>query len=124
MQIKKVSKYIPVSTPSRSHEGSTVRQMLISIPRLEWLDKDIDASTHYRKYKDISEVKPKTPNEAKNTPSWSARLKGVPLSPMEQKIYDLSQSMKIREVGSQLGIAPSTVRGTIARARAKLGIEL
>lgn len=121
MQIEKVSKYKPISTPSRSHEGTTVRQMLISIPKLKWLDDYADKSTYYRAYKTVEEVKPKAPVDIQRSPSWCARLLGEPLSPQEKRVDDLRQSMQPTAIGRVLGLKASTVRGMLARIRAKKG---
>ena len=121
MHIERVSKYKPISTPSRSHEGSTVRQMLISIPKLKWLDDDRENCRYYNEYKPIEEAKPKTPNDINRSPSWCARLKGQPLSPQEERVYQLRSSMQPTAIGRTLGLKVSTVRGMMARIRAKKG---
>lgn len=119
MHIEKVSKYVPVSTPSRSHEGSTVRQMLISIPRLKWLDDGIDDCRYYKFYKPEppKTIIPHIPSG--KTPSWAVRLKGQPLSTQEQQVADVMDTMKIAEISRSMRIAQTTVRGIISRIRAK-----
>ena len=43
MKIQKISKYVPISTASRSSSGeSTIRHMLVSLPRIKWLEKNPD----------------------------------------------------------------------------------
>ena len=121
MQIEKVSKYKPISTPSRSHEGATIRQMLISIPRLKWLDQDRDNCQYYRQYKSPDDVIKKIPIDIRRSPTWCAELKGQPLSPQEKKVDELRTSMQPTAIGRALGLKVSTVRGMLARIRAKKG---
>jgi hypothetical protein len=121
MQIEKVSKYKPISTPSRSHEGATIRQMLISIPRLKWLEKDVDSCKYYRQYKNPDNVIKKLPVDIRKSPTWCATLNGQPLSPQEKKVDDLRNSMQPTAIGRALGLKVSTVRGMLARIRAKKG---
>lgn len=121
MQIEKVSKYIPVSTPSRSSEQTTMRQMMVSLPRVKWLERDIDNCEYYKKYRKPEEVKPSIAADLKRSPTWCARLKGEPLTPQEQKVADLRVNHHPTAIGRKLGLAPSTVRGMLARIRAKNG---
>lgn len=121
MQIEKVSKYKPISTPSRSHEGATIRQMLISIPRVKWLETDIESCSHYKKYKSPENIAPKLPIDIRRSPTWCATLKGQPLSPQEIKVDELRSSMQPTAIGRALGLKTSTVRGMLARIRAKKG---
>lgn len=121
MHIEKVSRYKPVSTPSRSHEGVTIRQMLISLPRVKWLEKDINDSRYYKQYKNPNEVAPKLPIDIRRSPTWCATLKGQPLSPQEKKVDELRVGMQPTAIGRALGLKTSTVRGMIARVRAKKG---
>ena len=39
MKIKKISKYVSISIPSRGSEQPT-RRMLLSLPRIHWLERD------------------------------------------------------------------------------------
>ena len=121
MHIEKVSRYVPITTPTRSHDGSTVRQMLISIPKLKFLDDAIEDCVYYKKYKKPEEAVQFKPKDMERSASWCARLKGVPLSPQEAKVDALRAGMQPTEISKTLGIASSTVRGMIARIRAKKG---
>ena len=121
MQIEKVSKYKPISTPSRSHEGQTIRQMLISIPRVKWLETDIESSSYYKKYKSPEDIEKKLPIDIRRSPTWCATLKGQPLSPQEIKVDELRVGMQPTAIGRALGLKTSTVRGMLARIRAKKG---
>lgn len=121
MQIEKVVKYIPISTPSRSSDQTTVRQMMISLPRVKWLEVDINSCEHYRYYKKPEDVKPAIAKDLQRSPTWSARLKGEPLTQQEEKVDALRQTMTPTNIGRSLNIKPSTVRGMIARIRAKKG---
>lgn len=122
MHIEKVSRYVPVSTPSRSHEGSTVRQMLVSIPRLKWLDDGIDECRYYKHYKPETEETTGTSLPSEKKPSWSARLKGQPLTAQEQRVADVMDKMRIIDISRNMQIAQTTVRGMMARIRAKRAV--
>lgn len=123
MQIEKVSKYIPVSTPSRSTEQTTIRQMMISIPRIKWLESDIESCDYYRKYRKPEDIKPSIAADLKRSPTWCARLKDQPLTPQERRVDALRKEHHPTAIGRRLGIAPSTVRGMLARIKAKKGEE-
>lgn len=119
MHIEKVSRYVPVSTPSRSYEGSTVRQMLVSIPRLKWLDDGIDECRYYKHYKPEPAETASPSRPSGKAPSWSARLKGQPLTAQEQRVADVMDKMRIIDISRNMQIAQTTVRGMMARIRAK-----
>lgn len=121
MQIEKVSRYIPVSTPSRSSEQTTIRQMMVSLPRVKWLENDLDSCEYYKKYRKPEEVRPSIAADLKRSEAWCDRLRGEPLTPTEQKVANLRVNHHPTAIGRKLGIATSTVRGMLARIRAKLG---
>lgn len=51
MKIMKISKYVIVQTPSRSSsETGTVRRMLLSLPRIKWLEREFDPTLHTSSY--------------------------------------------------------------------------
>jgi len=51
MKILKISKYVLVKTPSRSSsETEAVRHMLLSLPRIKWLEREFDPTLHTSSY--------------------------------------------------------------------------
>jgi hypothetical protein len=52
MKIHKISKYVPISTPSRGSSSETgVRHMLISLARVRWLEREPDPKSFTSRYK-------------------------------------------------------------------------
>lgn len=117
MCIEKVSKYVSSAMGTRSTEGITVRQMLLSIPKVKWLD---GADTeYYHKYKPINEVDlkiSKTNNHAANFD----QIRGQPLTEKEKMAVDLMKTgMKQKHAADVMGMHRSTFRDMLLRIRAK-----
>jgi hypothetical protein len=117
--IEKVSRYIPCNTPSRSHEGLTVRHMLMSIPRVKWLEQDLESCQYYRNYKKYEEVR--SPVEPRSVAARVERLLGQELTDREKKIDEMRHTMSSRMIATALNMHSSTVRDDIAKIRAKKG---
>lgn len=123
MQIEKVSKYVFANTPSRSSEGSTARKILISIPRLRWLENgNTDFYGSFSKMNDTPG--PRIRSNTHDTEAWAQRLAGQPLTEREQKAYDLMKT-GIRQIQAAdiMGIPRSTFRDILIKIKAKKLVE-
>jgi DNA-binding CsgD family transcriptional regulator len=114
VQIEKVSRYISVQTPSRSMSGANgVRRMLLSLPRVKWLELDPD----YKPFGGIDD-------EIEPPPKPSSPKPGSPLSGRELEIWNLRMmNMSFADIAAHFGVTRDTVRGMYARARKKRDTE-
>jgi hypothetical protein len=119
MNIEKVSKFVSQTTPSRSGEGSFSRQILLSIPRLRWLETDIDSCTYYSQYTPDGLKTHKEEKKIREKSFWAKTLAGKPLSPQETKIKKMLETMTIEKVASTLKVSHITIKSCIASIKAK-----
>ena len=125
MQIEKVTKYVNLASPSRSSSSTvTVRTVAMSLPRVRWLERDPD-------FKPSVEPEQVTIiNGSIAGKSMVRRVKnlekGMPLTNSEQRAYELGvvQKLSQRKACVHMGIAHSTYRQHLLKAKFKLGIEI
>lgn len=120
MKIEKVCRYVPVVTGLKSEgvsAGSTVRHMLLSIPRLRWLDA-AESTDFYHKYKSPDG------NIFIENPSYSAQwvneVKHLPITERELLVERLvNDGMTHKQVAKHLGIERGSVPNLLNRVRVK-----
>ena len=119
-RIEKVSRYVPAITPSRGNtgeeNGSTVRHMLLSIPRIKWLEGG--ETEHYHKYRTLTD-EPVIVNPS-YTDKWCELIKTDPLTERELEIERLiNDGNSHNAIAEKLHIAKGTIANIITRVRVK-----
>lgn len=121
MNIAKVSRYIPVITGTsggREGTGGTVRSMLVSIPRVEFLEKDRDNTEFYHKYTSVEEIPIKA--NTSYSQEWLERTRTQPMSEREKIIEQLlNAGHTYKQIGSVLGLSKGAIPAYVHRIRAK-----
>ena len=114
MHIQKISRYVPVAAPTNStSESISSRKMLMSLPRVKWLERDPDYKPNGFFEEDLPPPPPPSPNVPKA---------GMPLSDREDEIYKLRMGGEsFTDIARRFGISSDTVRGMFSRARRKRG---
>lgn len=121
MKIEKVSKYVPVVTGTsgnRDGSGGTVRSMLVSIPRVEFLEKDRESTEFYHQYTTMQDI-PVTPNSTFSQ-EWVEKIRVLPMTKRELIIEQmLNDGNTYKQIGTVLGLAKGTIPAYVHRIRAK-----
>lgn len=107
MQIEKISRVINVSVNGSSayDNGLTHRRVLLSLPRVRWLERDEEY------------VPPQEPVEPGDLiPSYARKN----IQPREQEAFDMrKRGMKMVEIADAMGITVKAARGYVLVARRK-----
>lgn len=119
LQIEKVSRYVPVVTGLKSQgvtAGSTMRQMLLSIPRVKFLEGG--DNDYYHKFKSLDD----DPNI--ESPSYSAgwvnAVKTLPITDRELIVERMvNDGATQQQVADHLGIQRGSVANLVNRLRVK-----
>ena len=119
MKIEKVCRYVPVLTGLKSRgvtAGSTMRHMLISIPRVRWLENtDTD---FYHKYKSPDED-PFIANPS-YSPQWVETVKREPMTDRELLVERmLNDGSTQQQIADRLKIERGSVANIANRVRVK-----
>jgi hypothetical protein len=119
-RIEKVSRYIPAVMPSRGgsgeENGSTVRHMLLSIPRIKFLEGG--ETEYYHKYS-VLEHEPVIVNPSYSD-KWCELIKADPLTERELEVEKLiNDGNSHNAVALKLHIAKGTIANLITRVRVK-----
>jgi uncharacterized protein YerC len=121
MKIAKVSRYVPVITGTsggREGSGGTTRSMLISLPLLNFLEKDRDNTEYYHRYKPMDDI-PTTHNTTYSQ-AWIDRVKVEPMTEREVQIEKmLNDGMSYREIAEKIGLSKGAIPGYVHKIRAK-----
>lgn len=118
MKIEKVSRYVPIAVGTKSNvlSGGTTRHMLLSIPRLKWLEGG--ETDHYHKYKP-ADSDPFIENPCYSA-DWINQIKAQPLTEREMLVEKLTNDgMTQKNVAKFVGIERGSVANLINRARVK-----
>jgi DNA-binding CsgD family transcriptional regulator len=119
MKIEKVSRYVPVVTGLKSEgvaAGSTQRHMLLSIPRLKWLEGE--GTDFYHKYKSPEAV-PLIENPS-HSAHWVKEVQTLPITDRELLVEKLVNDGKTRkQVAEAVGVEPGSVANILNRVRVK-----
>lgn len=121
MKIDKVSTYIPVSSGTsggRSSSNTTTRQMLLSLPRVRWLERPGPPTDYYHLYK-TPDTDPKFSNHSYSD-EWCERIKSEPMTDREQIVqHMLHNGATYRQIAEKLGIQPGSIPTYVTRVRIK-----
>lgn len=107
MKIEKVSTYIVASTPSRSSgEQSTMRKILLSLPRVRWLERDNPQS--------VGDIKR----------SEESDKKYIILNSKERDVLKLHEEGNSEiQIANKRAMSLTAVKRTILRAKKKLALR-
>ena len=118
-RIEKVSRYIPVNMPrngSAEDNGSSARHMLLSIPRIKFLEGG--TTDHYHKFS-VLEHEPVIVNPSYSD-KWCELIKSDPLTERELEVEKLiNDGNSHNAVALKLHIAKGTIANLITRVRVK-----
>lgn len=119
LRIEKVSRYVPVVTGLKSQgvtAGSTMRQMLLSIPRVRFLEGgDTD---YYHKFKSLDDD-PFIENPS-YSPQWVNAVKSLPITDRELIVERMiNDGATQQQVADHLGILRGSVANLVNRLRVK-----
>lgn len=117
--IEKVCRYVPVVTGLKSAgvaAGSTVRHMLISIPRLKFLETG--ETDYYHKYRPPSEDPVVT--DTAYSRNWCDTVKVEPLTPREKEALNLkNDGYTYDAIANRLNVSRSSAVKILTKARVK-----
>lgn len=120
MKIEKVCRYVPVVTGLKSEgvtAGSTIRHMLLSIPRLRWLE-DAESTDFYHKYKS-PDADPFIENPSYSA-QWVKDVRTLPITERELEVERLiNDGFPHKEVAKRLGLERGSIPNIINRVRVK-----
>lgn len=116
MRIEKISRIVPIATGTsgrRTTTNSTVRNMLLSIPRVRFLEGG--ETEYYHKF--TAQVDDEIPT----MPYGEARVK--PLTEREKDVVRLKNTgMTILAIAKHFHVRPSTISKSLSIARAKIDV--
>lgn len=120
---EKQSKYISIRSGVSSSQGDA-RRVLLSLPRVKWLDRQPD----YMPWPPLEEPKPKPKIVTGFRPApytLKPHLRNDKLSLMQQHAWDLHLSGKTNvQIGVEMNKSTNAVGKLLGQAREKLGIIL
>jgi DNA-binding CsgD family transcriptional regulator len=119
LRIEKVSRYVPVVTGLKSQgvqAGSTMRQMLLSIPRVKFLEGG--DNDFYHKFKRLDDD-PFIENPS-YSPHWVNSVKILPITDRELLVERMiNDGATQQQVADKLGILRGSVANLVNRLRVK-----
>lgn len=119
LRIEKVSRYVPVVQGLKSQgvqAGSTMRQMLLSIPRVRFLEGG--ENEYYDKFK-TPDADPEIENPS-YTRQWCNAIKTLPITERELLVERMINDGKTQQqVADRLGIMRGSVANLVNRVRVK-----
>lgn len=123
MKIEKVCRYVPVVTGLKSEgmtAGSTVRHMLLSLPRLRWLEGG--ETDFYHKYKS-PDSDPFIENPS-YTAQWVNEVKHLPITQREILVERLvNDGMTHKDVAKRIGVERGSIANLLNRVRVKRAFQ-
>lgn len=132
MNIEKMSKYIEPFCDNRSGGASTYtrRRILISLPRVKWLERQPDyvpwPPLVEPQPEPVEAVKPKAPQQQKGR--YAVCRSSAPndeLSTQQRQIWALHLGgLTVAQIATKVGKTPNATSKALAQARLKLGIGL
>lgn len=114
MKIEKISKYIPIASSSRSSaDTATIRHMLVSLPRVRWLEREDISDLNIRNYSmEGSAV------ELSNMGSY------ITLTGRERELSNLSkEGMSLQMIAQRKNMNSSNVARILDSAQKKLAMR-
>lgn len=123
LRIEKVSRYVPVVQGLKSQgvqAGSTMRQMLLSIPRVRFLEGG--ENEYYDKFK-TPDDDPEIENPS-YTRQWCNAIKTLPITERELLVERMINDGKTQQqVADRLGIMRGSVANLVNRVRVKRAFQ-
>jgi DNA-binding NarL/FixJ family response regulator len=124
MKIEKVCRYVPVVTGLKSEgttAGSTIRHMLLSIPRLRWLD-DANDTEFYHKYKSPA-ADPFIENPSYSA-QWVKEVRELPITERELAVEKLvNDGLTQKQVAERVGVERGSIANILNRVRVKRAFQ-
>lgn len=114
MKIEKISKYIPIASSSRSSaDTATIRHMLVSLPRVRWLEREDISDLNIRNYSmEGSAV------ELSNMGSY------ITLTGRERELSNMSkEGMSLQMIAQRKNMNSSNVARILDSAQKKLAMR-
>lgn len=123
MNIEKVSKYINVRSGISCGPGDG-RRVLLSLPRVQWLERQPD----YAPWPPLENPKPEPEPEQEYQPArytFRPQLRSNELSTRQRQAWALHLGgMSNGQIAEKMGTTPNAAGKLLAQAREKLGIGL
>jgi DNA-binding CsgD family transcriptional regulator len=124
MKIEKVCRYVPVVTGLKSEgvtAGSTIRHMLLSIPRLRWLE-DAESTDFYHKYKS-PDADPFIENPSYSA-QWVKEVRELPITDRELAVEKLvNDGLTQKQVAERVGVERGSIANILNRVRVKRAFQ-
>lgn len=118
-RFEKVSRYVPVVTGLKSQgatAGSTMRQVLLSIPRVKFLEGG--ENDYYDKFKSL-DSDPFIENPS-YSPQWVNAVKSLPITDRELLVERMiNDGATQQQVADRIGILRGSVANLVNRLRVK-----
>ena len=123
MKIEKVCRYVPVVTGLKSEgvtAGSTIRHMLLSIPKLKWLEGG--ETDFYHKYKS-PDADPFIENPSYSA-QWVKEVRALPITDRELVVEKLvNDGMTQKQVAERVGVERGSIANILNRVRVKRAFQ-
>ncbi len=119
--MQRVSKYIHVRSGISCGPGDG-RRVLLSLPRVEWLERQPD----YEPWPPLKEPEPEpVPDFQPARYDLRPHLRSHELSERQKRAWDLYQTdLTVIQIGMEMGCTPNAASKLVAQAKEKLGIGL
>ncbi len=119
--MNRVSKYIHVRSGISCGPGDG-RRVLLSLPRVEWLERQPD----YEPWPPLKEPEPEpVPDFQPTRYDLRPHLRSHELSERQKQAWDLYQSdLTVTQIGEKMDCTPNAASKLVAQAKEKLGIGL
>ena len=119
--MNKVSKYIHVRSGISCGPGDG-RRVLLSLPRVQWLERQPD----YVPWPPLKEPEPEpVPDFQPTKHSFRPQLRSDELSERQRQAWNLHLAkLSMKQIGEKMNCTPNAVGKLVAQAREKLGIGL
>ena len=121
MNVEKVSKYISIRS-GISEPQSAGRRVLMSLPRVKWLEAQPD----YEPWPPLEEPKPEPPPEPEPARySFRPQLRSNEMSDRQKEAWAMhGEGLSNIQIAERMKITPNAAGKLLAQAREKLGIGL
>lgn len=122
MNVEKVSKYISIRS-GISEPQSAGRRVLMSLPRVRWLEAQPD----YTPWPPLEEPRPEPPAVEPEPVRYTLRPQShnYELSDRQKLAWTMhSEGLSVKQVAENMKVSRNAASKLLAQAREKLGIEL
>jgi len=121
VNVERISRYISIK-PGVSEAQGAERRVLLSLPRVRWLERQPD----YKPWPALQESKPEpVPDYQPTKHSFRPQLRSDELSERQKQAWALYlEGLSVKQVGEKMGISSNAASKLLAQAREKQGIGL